>query len=101
MSIGTRSTLEQMFANPPCGFARLDEPLPPDRIRAFGMRLRPYQTPGTVLGSEFRALRVAFRMIDQSSIEVLRLPDVEPSLGVLQYVNEIRQPPRLGLEPKT
>ena len=101
MDIGTRSTIEQMIANPPCGLARLDEPLPTDGLGAFDVRLRPNKPPGAVLGSELRPARFGCRMIDQSLIEILGLPDVEPSLGVLQDVNEIRQPPRLGFEPRT
>ena len=103
---GLALPIEQVLANPPCGFHPFDIPLALHGGRACRMDFAPNQNPRPILDRVLSLLGNRVIVFRDSARQILGLADVETSSLVLEDVYPVffvifTQAPRLGLEPRT
>ena len=103
---GIALPIEEVLANPPCGFHPFDIPLALHGGCACWMDLIPNHNPRPILERVFSLLGNWIIVFRHSARQILGLADVETSNLVLKDVYPVffvifTQAPRLGLEPRT
>ena len=78
---------EEVFADPAGGFHGLDLLLATHGLAASGMGFGPNQRPWAMLGGVLALGPCGVVMLSQSTVEVVRLADVETPLGILDDVD--------------
>ena len=102
-SLGRLARLpQQVVAHPHGGLHRFDLALMRHGRGTAWMRFGPNKGSfPSVLCRVFRLLVCGVVMLFDAAGQVLGLPDVEPTVWILDNVDKERQTPRVGLEPTT